>query len=50
MTNSSQSNTAQAARAIFARIRETFEASHEDQFVAIEPISGESLLRLANDE
>jgi len=44
MITSSQSNIAQAARTIFERIRGALEASHKNQFVAIEPISGEYFL------
>ncbi len=41
MVSSNQSGVARDARAIFDKIKESLEASHPNQFVAIEPISGE---------
>ncbi len=38
------SSVAKDARSIFDRIRESLEAAHADEFVAIEPISGRYFL------
>jgi hypothetical protein len=44
MTRTSQSTVAREARAVFDRIKDVLEALHANQFVAIEPISGEFLV------
>ena len=41
MVSTTQSSVARDALAIFDRIKESLEASHANQFVAIEPLSGE---------
>jgi len=41
MASANGSTVARQARVIFDRIKESLEASHSNQFVAIEPSSGE---------
>jgi hypothetical protein len=41
MASTNQSAVAAAARVIFDRIKGSLEASHANEFVAIEPISGD---------
>ncbi len=45
MMRDSQENIADAARRLYAeRLRELLEPNHQDEFVAIEPVSGEYFL------
>jgi hypothetical protein len=44
VASSNQSTLAREARAIFEKIKESLEASHPNEFVAIEPTSGEFFL------
>jgi hypothetical protein len=44
MAIQNQTNIGQDARAIYDRIKESLEATHANQFVAIEPISGQYFL------
>jgi hypothetical protein len=44
MSNLSQSTVAKEAGAIFAKIKDSLEATHPHEFVAIEPISGDYFL------
>ena len=45
MIRENQENVASAARRLYAeRLRELLEPAHNDEFVAIEPISGEHFL------
>lgn len=41
MANANQSSVSTAARTIFERIRGSLETTHPNEFVAIEPISGQ---------
>jgi hypothetical protein len=44
MASKNQSAVAREARVIFDRIKQSLEASHANQFVALEPSSGEFFL------
>jgi hypothetical protein len=44
MSSRNQAGAAKDARVIYERIKGSLEASHENQFVAIEPISGKYFL------